>query len=77
MHSFKFIQFLVYTLNLIECLLFEFVSSSRMSSPSILLFDEHFEFESQHSAVNNYRVKININKINNITLVENNICVTK
>ena len=40
MHSLKFIQFLVYTLNLIECLLFEFVSSSRMSSPSILLFDE-------------------------------------
>ena len=48
-----------------------------MSRPSILLFDENFEFESQHNAVNNHRVKINNNKSNNISLVENNICGTK
>ena len=44
-----------------------------MSSLSILMFDENFEFRSQHNVVNNHIVKINNNKSNNITLVENNI----
>ena len=48
-----------------------------MSRPSILLFDEHFEFKSQHNVVNNHKVKINNNKSNKITFVENNICGTK
>ena len=44
-----------------------------MSSLSILMFDENFEFRSQRNVVNNHIVKINNNKSNNITLVENNI----
>ena len=48
-----------------------------MPSPYVLLFDEDFEFESQHSAVNNHRVKNYHNKSYNINWVENNICSTK